>query len=201
MHEMTRRNFLKMLGTAFVASSVAGVSLPKSGFATEAGIPKFRIKDAVEATSVCCFCSLGCGGIASVIDGDLVSFEGDPDSPINEGALCSKGAAQFNVVNIYDPQDGTMVPNPRRLTRPKYRAPGATEWQEVEWDWAFKRIAEKVKATRDATFETVSNGVTVNRTQAIGHLGCGALPVEDLGPLQKLQRALGMVYIEHQARL
>jgi len=201
MYEMTRRNFLKVLGTAFAASSLAGMTRPSAGFAAGADRTEFRIKDAAETTSICCFCSLGCGGVASVVEGELVNFEGDPDSPINEGALCSKGAAQFNVVKVYDPETGEMIPNPRRLTKPKYRAAGATEWEEVEWDWIIRRIAEKVKETRDATFETISNGVTVNRTQAIAHLGCGALPCEDLGPLQKLQRALGMVYIEHQARL
>ena len=201
MHEITRRNFLKVLGTAFAAGSLAKFTMPKAGFAVGAKPTEFHIKDATEASTICCFCSVGCGGIASVVEGELVSFEGDPDSPLNAGGLCSKGAAQLNVVNVYDPETGKRIPNPRRLRKPKYRAPGSSEWQEVEWDWIIKRIAERVKETRDATFETMSNGVTVNRTQAIAHLGCGALPLEDLGPLQKLQRALGIIYIEHQARL
>jgi formate dehydrogenase major subunit len=201
MYEMTRRNFLKVLGTAFAASSLAGLSKPKTGFAAGAESYEFRIKDATETTTICGFCSIGCGAIVSTAGGKLLAFEGDPDSPLNEGALCSKGAAQFNLVNVYDPETGELVPNPKRVQKPKYRAPGTTEWQEVEWDWAIKRIAEKVKETLDATLETISNGVTVNRTQAIASLGCGSLPCETLGPLQKLQRALGMIYIEHQARL
>ncbi|MCL2526495.1 MAG: hypothetical protein FWE46_05570 [Coriobacteriia bacterium] len=201
MHEITRRNFLKVLGTAFVASSLAGVKLPQAGLAAEAARTEFRLKDAVETTLVCCFCSLGCGGIASAIDGELVNVEGDPDSPINEGSFCAKGASQYNVYNVYDPDTGERIPNPRRLTKPQYRAPGEAEWQDVEWDWAISRIAERVKETRDASFETVVDGITVNRTQAIAHLGCGAIPNEDLAPMQKLQRALGIIYLEHQARL
>lgn len=201
MHEMTRRNFLKVLGTAFAASSLAGLAKPRAGFAVEAETYEFRIKDATESTAICCFCSLGCGGIASVEGGVLVAFEGDPDSPINRGGLCSKGAAQINLVNVYDPETGELQLNPKRITGPKYRAPGASEWQDISWEDAIARIAAKVKETRDASFEALSGGTVVNRTEAIAHLGCGALPNEVLGPLQKLQRALGLVHIEHQARL
>jgi formate dehydrogenase major subunit len=201
MYEVSRRDFFKVLGLASAAGAVGAKSLPSTALAAEADTKEFRIKDANESSTICCFCSVGCSAIASTVDGKLINLEGDADSPINQGALCSKGAAQLNLVTVYDPETKKSIDNPRRVMKPRYRAPGATEWKEVEWDWAIKEIAARVKKTRDETFEAISNGVTVNRTQAIASLGCGSLPVEDLGPLQKLQRALGIVYIEHQARL
>jgi formate dehydrogenase major subunit len=84
----------------------------------------------------------------------------------------------------------------------KYRAPEATEWEEVEWDWAITEIAKRVKATRDANYTAVDeNGVTVNRCEAIGNLGGAALDGEEGYLVQKLARALGVTWIEHQARI
>jgi formate dehydrogenase major subunit len=137
-----------------------------------------------------------------VKDGELINLEGDPDHPINRGALCSKGSAQFNVRNVYDPETGELRLNPYRVTKVKYRAPGASDWEEKDWEWAMAEIAKRVKATRDATYETTDeNGVTVNRTRAIGNLGGAALDDEECYVIQKLARAIGVTYIEHQARI
>ncbi len=83
-----------------------------------------------------------------------------------------------------------------------YRAPGSDKWQEKSWDWALSEIAKKVKATRDANFiEKNDKGQAVNRVEAIAHIGSAALDNEELWPLQAMMRALGLVYIEHQARI
>jgi formate dehydrogenase major subunit len=83
----------------------------------------------------------------------------------------------------------------------RYRAPGATQWQEMSWEEAVPMIAQRIKATRDATFETVNaRGATVNRTTGIGSLGSAAMDNEECWLYQKFLRALGLVYIEHQAR-
>jgi len=204
MRDVSRRDFLKISGAAFAASSVAGLARPDIGCAAEADdeTPALRIKGATETTTICCYCSVGCGAICSVVDGMLTNFEGDPDHPVNKGGMCSKGVSQFNVINVYDPESGELIPNPRRLTKPRYRAPGALEWKDVSWDWAIEEIAKRVKAVRDATFETTNeNGVTVNRTTAIGSLGGAGLDNEECHPLSKLMRSLGVVYLEHQARL
>jgi formate dehydrogenase major subunit len=203
MRDVSRRDFLKISGAAFAASSVAGLYRPSTGFAAEASeTPALRIKGATETTSICCFCSVGCGSISSVVNGELINFEGDPDHPVNQGGMCSKGVSQFNVVNVYDPADGKMKPNPRRLTKPRYRAPGASEWEEVSWEWSIAEIAKRVKDLRDKTFEEKNaNGVTVNRTSAIASLGGAALDNEENHVLSKFMRSLGLVYIEHQARL
>ncbi len=104
------------------------------------------------------------------------------------------------------------------LTKPKYRAPGAAECKEVEWDWALDEIAKRVKDTRDKTFKLTSKSkvkekqpdgtekevekdFTVNRTDGIAHVGSAALDNEECYMLQKMLRSWGLVYIEHQARI
>ena len=94
-----------------------------------------------------------------------------------------------------------MVNNSRRLQKVLYRKPNGAKWEEKTWDWALERIAARVKETRDKTFKTTVDGRVVNRTEAIACLGGSALDNEEAYPLAKLMRALGLVYLEHQARL
>lgn len=144
-----------------------------------------------EIASVCNFCAIGCGLIATVHNGEIINVEGNPDNPLNEGGLCSKGQAVI--------QEDT---SPLRQTRVLYRAPGAAEWEEKDWDWALDRIAERIKETRDSTFEHKNaDGTIVNRTEAIASFGSAVINNEENYLLVKLMRALGLVYIEHQARI
>lgn len=212
--ETSRREFMKASaagGTALVTGLGFDVSAART-YARE-----LRIKGAKETTSVCCFCSVGCGLLVHTRDGKVVNIEGDPEHPISEGALCSKGSSIFQVVN-----------NPNRVMKPRYRAPGAPAWIEVEWDWALDQIAHRVKDTRDRTFKTtvtsrtreqkpstagddailfpdivtdVPRSFIVNRTDAIAHVGSAALDNEECYLIQKLVRSWGVVHIEHQARL
>jgi formate dehydrogenase major subunit len=129
--------------------------------------------------------------IAHSKNGKVVNIEGDPDHPINQGSLCSKGAALYQVAN-----------NPTRVKKPMYRASGASAWKEVEWGWALDEIAKRVKKTRDETFVTENaKGQVVNRCDGIAHVGSAALDNEECYILQKWLRSLGLVYIEHQARI
>ncbi len=142
-------------------------------------------------STICPFCAVGCGAIATDVGGQVVGVEGDPDHPINRGTLCAKGSALSQVAD-----------NPRRVTRVLYRAPGGSQWEERDWTWAIRRIAEKIQHTRDATFQTTdAQGRTVNRTEAVGCLGGAALNNEECYLFGKLSRALGIVYLEHQARV
>ncbi len=180
----SRRLFLKGLTTSPVA--IAAASQAGCGPA----IPPIKTLGATDTTTVCPFCGVGCGQVVSTRNGEVINIEGDPGHPISEGTLCSKGASAIQVVN-----------NPRRLQKVLYRAPGGTAWEEKTWDWALPRIAERVKATRDKTFKTSVDGRVVNRTDAIACLGGSALDNEEAYLLVKLMRALGLPYIEHQARL
>ena len=184
--DTTRRQFLSTLGSAGAAAGALGAPTP-----AEAGpIPAPKTAGATETTTICPFCGVGCGQVVSVKDGRVLSIEGDRQHPINEGTLCSKGAAATQVTN-----------NPLRLKVPLYRAPGSDKWEEKSWDWMLPRIAARVKATRDASFQTQADGVTVNRTEAIACLGGAALDNEECYLLAKAMRALGIVYLEHQARI
>lgn len=200
--KVSRRNFLKVSGGTLALGSL-GVNLHPD----KAHAQTLRIKNAKESFTICPYCSVGCGIIVHTAEGKVINIEGDPDHPISEGTLCSKGASLYQIIN-----------NPARVTKPRYRAPGASEWKEVDWDWALDEIAKRVKQTRDKTFKATSkskvkekgpdgkeveleNDFAVNRTDGIAHVGSAALDNEECYMLQKLLRSWGLVYIEHQARI
>ena len=187
--KINRRRFLK-------TSTAAAVGLPGlgSGLLPVKAPAATKDKDGYKrTTSICPYCAVGCGLIAYTDprSGRIVNIEGDPDHPINQGALCAKGAGLLQLVN-----------NPHRLTGVKYRAPYSDEWQDKSWDWALDRIAALVQRDRDADFIAQDDrGRTVNRTESIAHIGSAALDNEECWLLQGLMRSLGLVYIEHQARI
>jgi formate dehydrogenase major subunit len=186
---ISRRTFLKVLGSGVTAAGLSGVVCKRSGWA--ALIPPAKIKGAQITHSICPFCGVGCGLVAYTKGGKLINVAGDPDHPINEGALCSKGQAVMEVVT-----------SPRRLKKVRYRAPGRDHWEEKPLDWAMETLAQRIKATRDASFITKSpSGIPVNRTEALASIGGAALNNEECYLIAKLTRALGIVYLEHQARL
>jgi formate dehydrogenase major subunit len=192
---VTRREFLVISGAvgAGVALSSLGLDLgPVKAYAEELKIDK--MKSAKRTTSVCAYCSVGCGLIVSTDTkaGRIINIEGDPDHPINEGSLCAKGASLFQ----------TTAANPHRLTKVLYRAPYSDKWEEKSWDWAITEIAKRAKATRDANFvEKNDKGQVVNRVEAIAHLGSSNINNEEIWALNAMVRALGIVYLDHQARI
>ena len=199
---VSRRDFLKLSGGTVLVATL-GVNLdPAKAYAKD-----LRIKNAKQTTTVCPYCSVGCGIIVYSENGKVIQCEGDPDHPISEGTLCSKGSSIMQLAN-----------NETRLKKPMYREPGGAAWKEVEWDWALDRIARLVKDARDKNFKTVSTikvketqpdgtvldvekEVPVNRTDAIAHIGSAAMDNEECYLVQKLMRSWGLVYIEHQARI
>ena len=194
--QATRRDFLK-LGVG--ASAIAGVSA--LGFSTEeaqAATRQLKIARAKEAHSICPYCAVGCGMIAYTLgDGaknavpTVVHIEGDPDSPINAGTLCPKGASTMQ-----------LTVNRRRMTTPLYRAPGAKDWQPISWNDMLDKIAQKIKDTRDRTFVTVDpQGRTVNRQEGFASIGGATFSNEEGHLMTKLFRSLGTVFIEQQARV
>jgi formate dehydrogenase major subunit len=191
--ELTRRSFLKLSG-----ASTAGFVLLKVGDWKQqlSSSPIPLHKQIGETTTICCYCSVGCGAVAAVENGELVNIEGDPDHPINQGSLCPKGQAIAQIHQV----DGKI--NKQRLTKPLYRAPGASDWEEKSWEEAIDMIAQRIKSTRDQYFITQdANGKTVNRCEAIAQLGGGELDNEECYLAVKMARALGIVYVEHCARL
>jgi formate dehydrogenase major subunit len=214
--KITRRKFLKLSGAAAAGTVFMG-GLGFDLSPAEAYARELRIKGAKETTTICCYCSVGCGILVQTKEGKVINAEGDPEHPVSEGSLCSKGASLYQTVN-----------NENRLRKPRYRAPGSAAWKEVEWDWALDQIARRIKNTRDRTFKLttkskmrekkladtpdesgifreividVEREFAVNRTDGIAHVGSAALDNEECYLIQKLVRSWGLVHVEHQARL
>lgn len=188
---LTRRDFLKWSGAAGVAGAALCLGIDLK--AVEAYAAGLKILKAKVTTTICPYCAVGCGLIVHTDKktGKIINTEGDPDHPINQGALCAKGAALYQ-----------MTMNPKRMTQVLYRAPYSSKWEVKSWDWALEQIAQRVKKTRDASFIAKNaKGQVVNRTTAIAHVGSAALDNEECWVLQAIMRALGLVYIEHQARI
>ena len=162
--------------------------------AVRANTQKLKLSDVSEFTTSCNFCACGCGMVATVREGKLITMEGDFDHIVNRGSLCVKGISMF-----------ATHASPNRLTTPRYRAPGSDQWEDISWDDAIARVAQKIRKTRDATWiatEKVNDKeVPVNRTDAIGFLGGAQNTNEECYLFQKAARLLGLAYVEHQARL
>jgi formate dehydrogenase major subunit len=190
---VSRREFLRVSAAGVAPGTALGSLLGLGASLAPATVraQQLRIKDAKATPSVCPYCSVGCATIVHTIGNEIVNIEGDLRSPHNEGTLCPKGAATYQ-----------LHKNPNRATKVLHRKPGATAWEEVELDWAMDRVAELIKKTRDETFiEKLSNGKLVNYTPAIFSLGGATLDNEWNHMQQKLMRGLGVVAIENQARI
>jgi formate dehydrogenase major subunit len=150
-----------------------------------------RITGLKATESVCPYCAVGCGQVVYTRDGELVDIEGNPRSPINQGTLCPRGAASRQ-----------LVQQPNRLTKVRYRAPRATEWQELELERAMDMIAERVIAAREDGWQDIDHhGWRVDRTLGFAHLGGASLDIEENYLIKKGFCAMGAVQIENQARI
>lgn len=201
--ELTRRSFLKAAGLAAAGLMAYGLSTQSQAFGLDEGASDadWKLANTQESTNICCYCSGGCSVICSVRDGKLINIEGDPDSPINEGGLCPKGAAMFQLHSIVNPDTGEIELNPDRVYSPKVRRPGKSDWEDISWDDAIDEIAKHVKKTRDETFIHEKDGVVVNRTEAIASLGGSQQNSEEEYAILKIMRQLGIVAIDNQARV
>jgi formate dehydrogenase major subunit len=190
----------KLLGRSLASSAVAamaalGIDLRPA----QARAWTLRIAEAKQFPSVCPYCAVGCDTMIYAKDGVILDIEGDPNSPINQGTLCPKGAA------IYQ-----LHVNPNRMTQVLHRAPGATEWTTLGLEEAMDMVAERVKKTRDETFQETFQGANADgepqekvlmATTAIFSLGGATMDNEWNHIHQKLARGLGVVAIENQARI
>lgn len=190
--QVNRRQFLQA-GAAVTATAF--------GFRLEAATAvarELKIARTNQVQSVCPYCAVGCGVVIHT-SGErvknarpaVVHIEGDPDSPINRGTLCSKG------ISLKE-----FVVNDRRLTKPQYRAAGASEWTDISWDEAIQKIARRIKDTRDRDFtEKDVQGRTVNRLDTVGLIG-GCTDTNEINYLLgKFRFGLGIIPYENQARL
>ena len=214
---LNRRDWLKATVGGGTGLAIGGLlDVP----AMRAQTRDLKLSDVSEFTSSCNFCSCGCGMIAVVRDGKLLTMEGDYDHIVNRGSLCVKGISMH-----------ATHASPQRLTTPRYRAPGSDHWEEISWDDAITRVEQKIRKTRDEIWiatekvdvpellvgraagnrpasaprfvprEDGNADVPVNRTDAIGFMGGAQNTNEECYLFQKAARLLGLAYVEHQARL
>jgi formate dehydrogenase major subunit len=178
-----------------VARDPSGLGATAMSERTRALAPRTASADRV-ARSVCPYCAVGCGQLVYVKDEKIVDVEGDPDSPVSQGCLCPKGAATFQ-----------LVTGSHREKHVLHRRPGGTEWERIPLGQAMDMIAERVKKTRDESWQEREEegapfgGRQVRRTMAIAHLGGATLDNEENYLLKKLYTALGVVQVENQARI
>lgn len=191
---ISRQDFLKVAGIG-----IGAVGLSELGFDVAQATmvqQQLHIAGATENHSVCPYCAVGCSLIAytrTQADGSvqLLQIEGDPDSPVNEGRLCPKGATAMQ-----------LAVSKRRVAQPMFRAAGATQWQAISWDDALNRIAQHIKDSRDRTFVTTdAKGKHVNRTEGIAFAGGATFSNEEGYLAAKVMRSLGLIYLEQQARV
>ena len=143
------------------------------------------------AHSVCPFCAVGCAQKVYVKDGQVTQIEGNPDSPVSRGRLCPKGSASKQ-----------LVTGPQRLTKVRYRAPYATDWQELDLDTAMTMVADRVLDAREKGWQDFDKDRnTLRRTMGIASLGGATLDNEENYLIKKLFTALGALQIENQARI
>ncbi len=185
----SRRDFLKMAGAGAGALALGGLGV--NYLVTESYAKKLKIKRAKEVISICPFCSVSCHFIAHVKGGKVVSTEGDPGYPVSEGALCAKGSTMLSMIN-----------SEHRLLKPLYRAPYSDKWEEKSYGWMVEKVARRIKDTRDKHFiEKNAAGQMVNRLEAMFHAGSSQMSNEEASVVVQAQRALGIVNIDHQARI
>jgi formate dehydrogenase major subunit len=194
--ELTRRDFLK-------ASAAGGAAVTWGSFGLDltpayAETTQLKISRATEVRTICPYCAVGCSMIAYRIgDGSLnvkptlVHIEGDPDSPVNGGTLCPKGASTLQ-----------LAVNGHRVLHPRVRKAGATEWEDIEWDDALDRLARHMKDSRDKkTVLSDAAGNVVNRNEGFGFVGGATITSEEGYLTAKFFRAMGCIYLEQQARV
>ncbi len=195
--EITRRDFLKISGGSAGLLATSGLFRGPLEPFVDSSIKAVASRWGHETTTICPFCSCGCGFICYTDGHTLVRVEGDPEHPVNHGAACPRGAAMAQLRN--GAKDGSI--NEKRLQKVLYRAPGSTQWEEKNWDFALERIAQRIKDTRDFNWTaTNAGGWPVNRTEAIASLGGASLNNEECYLISKMMRSLGVVYLEHDGR-
>jgi len=194
MQRMSRRDFVKLGVAGSGALGLAPLGLDLAG--ARAVQKELRIAGAREVHSLCPYCAVGCSIVAYTRQdargrAQILQIEGDPDSPVNEGRLCPKGASAMQ-----------LATSTRRVQKPMRRAPGSDRWEEISWDALLDGLAARIKDARDATFVTQDQkGNVVNRCEGIAFAGGAAFSTEEGYFTAKVMRALGVVHLEQQARV
>ena len=193
----SRRDFITR-SAATTATTATGLAAPNGEISNGAHIPALKTAHTTKTNSICPYCAVGCsvtihtiGDKAHNVKPHIVHIEGDPDSPVNRGTLCPKGASLEE-----------FVQSDRRLTKVRHRAAGAKEWTDLTWEEAIPMMASRIKTSRDKGFvEKDEKGRTVNRLGNIAMIG-GCTDTNEINYLlSKFRFSLGLLAYENQSRL
>jgi formate dehydrogenase major subunit len=190
---ITRRDFLKYTAVTGAALFMGVFDLDPIKAHAEANPPIWLH----EAFNICPYCGVGCGMIVGSNDaGQITYVQGDPENPNNLGSLCSKGqnAGQLNHIAGYaGPTASYKAADSERVIYPLKRSPNESEWTQMTWDAALTEIAGLINTTRTVDGDGKCTNIAV--------LGTAKATNEECYLLTKLVRSLGIVYLEHCARL
>lgn len=190
----SRRDFI----TRSAATGATGIAVTAGEASAASHIPALKTANTTKTNSICPYCAVGCsvtvhtiGDKARNVKPAIVHIEGDPESPVNRGTLCPKGASLIE-----------FVQSDRRLTKVRHRAAGATEWTDLSWEEAIPMMASRIKESRDRGFvEKDDKGRTVNRLHNIAMIG-GCTDTNEINYLlSKFRFSLGLLAYENQSRL
>src|SRR5262249_52499498 len=133
-----RRSFFRIVGASSAALAAAGCGKTTESLLPYV-IPPEHIVPGVATwfATVCRECPAGCGVLAKSREGRIVKVEGNPDHPVNRGALCGRG--QASLLSAYDPD---RIPGPRMRD--------GSAWKPVSVADAQKLLVDKVAAARQA---------------------------------------------------
>ncbi len=168
-----------------------------------------QVLHAKRIPTVCTFCAVGCGIIATVANGKVIDTEGDPYNPLNEGTLCPKGRGSFELIN-----------SPRRLTTPLIRTnptKGFNEdprWRNITWGQALDTIGDWMKPAIDTEISRMKGrGILTKKgslSEEVYHFDGHEFPIGCIGSAvynneeaylnRKLFTILGTNNVDHCAR-
>ncbi|UCF65852.1 MAG: molybdopterin-dependent oxidoreductase [bacterium] len=141
--EISRREFLRLLGISGVATTIGAVtansffSIPDEVFERVLSGPRIE----TWKNSICTLCPGGCGIRVRLIDGVPVRVQGNPLYPINLGAVCPM--AESGIEMLFHP-DRLRSPMKRQGER------GENKWEEIGWDEAMEALTERLKILHDS---------------------------------------------------
>jgi thiosulfate reductase / polysulfide reductase chain A len=132
MNALSRRRFLKISAATFGAGAAA-TQIPPLTHLAHAAAPPGEVKT---VPTFCEMCFWRCSGFASVRDGKLWKFEGNPIDPQCRGRLCPRGTGAVGAVT-----------DPDRLRTPLIRTGerGKETWKAATWDEALTYVADRMQ--------------------------------------------------------
>jgi molybdopterin-containing oxidoreductase family iron-sulfur binding subunit len=148
-----RRDFLKVVGGGVAVAATIGCESDR----VEKLIPYLNSPDntvpgvSTYYATTCRGCAASCGLIAETRDGRTIKLEGNPDHPVNRGALCATGQAELQA--LY---------NPDRYRSPMIRKNG--KLVAAKWDEALRLFSQKIGETRSRG--GAANAVFINQHES-----------------------------------